>query len=97
MDYCCFITATRIKLSGFCSGCVSVKPFEVFVLVFHPPHPQSPSTGLSYFSVTVAWKGEPWLGCGDLPAAIGEDLGAGWPKWRPLDTPGTQIPFSSWK
>ena len=78
MDHCCFITAMRIKLSSFCSGCVSVKRFEVVVLAFHPPHPQSPSTGSSYFSVMGAWKGRPWLACRDLPAAIGEDLGAGW-------------------
>ena len=83
MDHCCFITATRIKLRGFCSGYVSVKWFEVVVLAFHPPHPQSLSTGSSCFSLTGAWKGEPWLGCGDLPAATGEDLGAGWPQWRP--------------
>ena len=45
--------------------------------------------------VPSAWNGGSWLGCGDLPAmGAVVYLGAGWPQWKPLDIPGTHLPFS---
>ena len=41
-----------------------------------------------------AWNGGSWLGCGNFPAMEAVFyLGAGWPQWKPLDTPGTHLLF----
>ena len=50
------------------------------VVIVSPPPPtlpsMFPSTDSSHISVKGAWKGGPWLGCGDL-AAMGDDS-RGW-------------------
>ena len=62
--------------SGLWSSCFSVSP------PFHPL-----LTG-----VTGAWSGGSWLGCGELPAMGAVFyLGAGWPQWKPLGIPDTQL------
>ena len=44
--------------------------------------------------VPSAWNGGSWLGCRDLPAMGAVFyLGAGCQQWKPLDTPGTHLPF----
>ena len=66
--------------------------------VFPPSHPYF-SSFHCFISVTGAWNGGSWLGCGDLPA-IGAVfyLGAGWPQWKRLGIPGTHLPLKpgSW-
>ena len=54
-----------------------------------------------FISVTGAWNGGSWLGCGDLPAMGAVFyLGAGWTQcmWKPLGIPGTHLPLKqgSW-
>ena len=75
--------------SGLWSGCFSVFPPPIpYVSSFH-----------CFISVTDAWNGGSWLGCGDLPAMGAVFyLGAGWPQWKPLGIPGTHLPLKrgSW-
>ena len=52
-----------------------------------------------FISMTGAWNGGSWLGCGNLPAMGAVFyLGAGWPQWKPLGIPGTHLPLKrgSW-
>ena len=75
--------------SGLWSGSFSVFP---------PSHPYF-SSFHCFISVTGAWNGGSWLGCGDLPAMGAVFyLGAGWPQWKPLGIPGTHLPLKrgSW-
>ena len=75
--------------SGLWSGSFSVFP---------PSHPYF-SSFHCFISVTGAWNGGSWLGCGDLPAmGAVVYLGAGWPQWKPLGIPGTHLPIKrgSW-
>ena len=75
--------------SGLWSGSFSV---------FSPSHPYF-SSFHCFISVTGAWNGGSWLGCGDLPAMGAVFyLGAGWPQWKPLGIPGTHLPLKrgSW-
>ena len=75
--------------SGLWSGSFSVFP---------PSHPYF-SSFHCLISVTGAWNGGSWLGCGDLPAMGAVFyLGAGWPQWKPLGIPGTHLPLKrgSW-
>ena len=62
------------------SQCFSWRSFSSFslwiiLLLSSPPPPtlpsMSPSTVSSGFSLTDAWKGGPWLGCGDLVIGVG--------------------------
>ena len=70
--------------SGLWSGSFSVFP---------PSHPYF-SSFHCFISVTGAWNGGSWLGCGDLPAMGAVFyLGAGWPQWKPLGIPGTHLPL----
>ena len=76
--------------SGLWSGSFSVFP--------PPSHPYF-SSFHCFISVTGAWNGGSWLGCGDLPATGAVFyLGAGWPQWKPLGIPGTHLPlkWGSW-
>ena len=71
--------------SGLWSGSFSVFP--------PPSHPYF-SSFHCFISVTGAWNGGSWLGCGDLPAMGAVFyLGAGWPRWKPLGIPGTHLPL----
>ena len=68
--------------SGLWSGSFSVFP---------PSHPYF-SSFHCFISVTGAWNGGSWLGCGDLPAMGAVFyLGAGWLQWKPLGIPGTHL------
>ena len=71
--------------SGLWSGSFSVLP--------PPPIPYF-SSFHCFISVTGAWNGGSWLGCGDLPA-MGAVFyqGAGWPQWKPLGIPDTHLPL----
>ena len=70
-----------------------------FYLASSPPPIPYFSSFHCFISVTGAWNGDSWLGCGDLPA-IGAVcyLGAGWPKWKTLGIPGNHLPLKrcSW-
>ena len=75
-----------------CSGAVHLaSSFPSHPFIFSPFH--------CFISVTGAWNGGSWLGCGDL-TAMGAVfyLGAGWPQWKPLGIPGTHLPLKrgSW-
>ena len=62
--------------SGLWSGCFSIFPPTPipYVSSFH-----------CFISLTGAWNGGSWQGCGDLPAMGAVFyLGAGWPQWKPL-------------
>ena len=70
--------------SGLWSGSFSVFP---------PSHPYF-SSFHCLISVTGAWNGGSWLGCGDLPAMGAVFyLGAGWPQRKPLGFQGTHLPL----
>ena len=71
---------------------------EHFIVSSPPSHPYF-SSFHRFISVTGAWNGGSWLGCGDLPAmGAVVYLGAGWPPWKPLGIPGTHPPLKqgSW-
>ena len=65
--------------------------FVALVAIVPPPHPLF-FLPLIQSVLMGAWNWDSWLGCGGLPA-MGEVLylGAGWPQWKPLDTPGTHL------
>ena len=70
-----------------------------FIPHLPPPHIPYFSSFHCFISVTGAWNGDSWLGCGDLPAMGAVFyLGAGWPQWKPLGIPGTHLPLKwcSW-
>ena len=74
-----------------CSGAVHLASSPLPSLNFSPFH--------CFISVTGAWNGGSWLGCGDLPAiGVVFYLGVGWPQWKPLGIPGTLLPLKrgSW-
>ena len=83
--------------SGLWSGSFSV--FCPSHPYFLPPLPSLFSSIHCFISVTGAWNGCSWLGCGDLPAmGAAFYLGAGWPQWKPLGIPGAHLPLKrgSW-
>ena len=81
----------------FQSGCLSSPEWFGAVVFEHSP------TLIVFFlfSIPLSWSvltgasnGGSWLGCTDLPAMGAVFyLGAGWAQRKPLDTPGTHLPF----
>ena len=88
------------SLSSSPCGFLSLNEF-VWCLLKHvwPRSPASPSLflflPLIQSVLTGAWNGGSWLSCQDLPAmgAVYFYVRAAWPLWKPLDMPGTRLPF----
>ena len=78
-----------------CLGAAHAASLLATVCLRSPPPSLFSFLPLILSVLTGAWNGGSWLGCGDLPAmGAVVYLGAGWPQWKPLDIPGTHLPFS---
>ena len=109
MECLSFISTCFIEwLFGACSGSffglfLQAEFFSLFqqsgcfgAVLFSISPPTLPSIFLPLIQsvLTGAWNGGSWLGWGDLPAMGAVFyLGAGCQQWKPLDTPGTHLPF----
>ena len=96
----CYLQWTVLSVNVLSSFFLMLRKWQLTSLA-SSPRPPIPYFSSSHclISVTGAWNGGSWLGCGNLPAmwAIFY-LGAGWPQWKPLGIPGTHLPLKrgSW-